>query len=175
MDESHNGPHAGKGGFSTRSQEYAMSRSFVDPLPLKIYPHLLVPLIISLTIFILCLTSIHMLKNATAMFCCPSPSKYKPRLSPSFLITISLLSFHVSCVASEDNEANSIRRTWIPSLALFLSPPANIVSLDFLSVTNNPSFSRHWTWTWTRYTYRSIHNRHHRMVGSASLSPESEG
>lgn len=109
MDESHNGPHAGKGGFSTRSQEYAMSRSFVDPLPLKIYPYLLVPLIISLTIFILCLTSIHMLKNATAMFCCSSPSRYKPRLSPSFLITISLLSFHVSCVASEENEANSIR------------------------------------------------------------------
>ena len=165
----------GRGDFRLAVRNTPMSRSFVGPLSLKIYPYLLVPLIISLTIFILCLTSIHLHKNTTTMFCCPSPSKYKPRLSPSFLITISLLSFHVSCVASEENEANSIRRTWIPSLALFLSPPANIVSLDFLSVTNNPSFSRHWAWTWTRYTYRSIHNRHHRMVGSASLSPESEG
>lgn len=111
----------GRGDFRLAVRNTPMSRSFIDPLPLKIYPYLLVPLIISLTIFILCLMSIHMHKNTATMFYCPSPSKYKPRLSPSFLITVSLLSFHVSCVASEGNEANSIRRTWIPSLALFLS------------------------------------------------------
>lgn len=112
----------GRGDFRLAVRNTPMSRSFVDPLPLKIYPYLLVPLIISLTIFILYLTSIHMHGNTTTMFCCPSPSKYKPRLSPYFLITVSLLSFHVSCVASEGNEANSIRRTWTPIPSLVLEP-----------------------------------------------------
>ncbi|OCK93426.1 uncharacterized protein K441DRAFT_145482 [Cenococcum geophilum 1.58] len=124
----------GRGDFRLAVRNTPMSRSLVDPLPLKIYPYLLIPLIISLTIFILCLTSIHMHKNTTTMFCCPSPSKYKPRLSPSFSIVVSLLFFHVSCVASEGNEANSIRRTWIPIPSLVLEPFLPILFLLTFSV-----------------------------------------
>lgn len=87
-----------------------MSQSFIDPLPLKIYPSLLLPLVIPLAIFILSLTPIYTSKNAMAMPRNRSFFNYNLGFSPSLLITISLLSFHVSCVASEKNEANSTRR-----------------------------------------------------------------